>query len=168
MNAAPYVKRTRVTSSPLAPGWYGPGETIRFEVTFSLPVTVTGDPELEFEVTAPEGFELAMLESGSGTDTLVFAYVVQTADEDTDGDGIWWGAITLSSSTRTTRSDRPISAGTRTCRTRSSDKYRGHRVGGNPRLVSYRVTSDPQHGTNSDTYGAGDIITFELEYNQEP
>ena len=163
VNAAPYVKRTRVTSSPLASGWYGPGETIRFEVTFSLPVTVTGDPELEFNVTTPEGNERAMLESGSGTDTLVFAYVVQTADDDSDG--IWWGADSIKldadDAIRSSHFSRDADLSHP-----SLDKFGGHRIDQNPRLVSYRVTSDPQHGSNSDTYGAGDIITFELEYNQ--
>ena len=163
VNAAPYVKRTRVTSSPLAPPWYGPGETIRFEVTFTLPVTVTGDPELELNVTTPEGFERAMLESGSGTDTLVFAYAVQTADDDPDG--IWWGADSImldaDDAIRSLHFSRDADLSHP-----EPGKYGGHRIDQNPRLVSYRVTSDPQHGSNSDTYGAGDIITFELEYNQ--
>ena len=36
-----------------------------------------------------------------------------------------------------------------------------------PQLVSYHVTSDPEHGADSDTYGLGDTITFEVEYDQE-
>ena len=163
VNAAPYVKRTMVTSSPLAPPWYGPGETIRFEVTFTLPVTVTGDPELELNVTTPEGFERAMLESGSGTDTLVFAYVVQTADDDSDG--IWWGADSIKLDADDAIRSLHFSRHADLSHSEPG-KYGGHRIDQNPRLVSYRVTSDPQHGSNSDTYGAGDIITFELEYNQ--
>ena len=53
VNAAPRVVGRRVSSSPLAPPWYGPGEQIQFTVEFSLPVTVAGDPELEFNVTTP-------------------------------------------------------------------------------------------------------------------
>ena len=36
-----------------------------------------------------------------------------------------------------------------------------------PQLVSYKVTSDPEHGADSDTYALGDTITFEIEYDQK-
>ena len=61
---------------------YGEGEEIRIEVTFDQPVVVTGDPELALDVGGPR---LAGLESGGGTEVLVFVYVVTEDDEDADG-----------------------------------------------------------------------------------
>ena len=146
-----------------APNWYMPGEKIRFTVEFSLPVTVTGDPELEFNVTTPDGFERATYESGSGTTELVFVYTVAAGDDNPDG--IWWGGDSLRLD-----GDDSISGvynGVTAVLDHSSLSTRGsHRIDDNPRAVSQTVTSDPTHGTNSDTYGAGDIITFAVVFNQ--
>ena len=164
VNAAPLVVSRRVTSSPVAPSWYGPGEKIEFTVEFSLPVTVSGDPELEFNVTTPAGVnERATYESGSGTTELVFSYTVGTGDDDPDG--IWWGADSLQLD-----ADDSIT-GDYNGRGAVLDHSQvgfltSHRIDQNPRGVSQKVTSDPAHGTNSDTYGAGDTITFEVVFNQ--
>ena len=91
---APTITGVAVTSTPLltssggsTPDTYGERETIRFTVTFSARVAVNGDPHFTFwlgnsgaeqEVDAP-------FESGSGSAALVFAYIVQSTDEDDDG-----------------------------------------------------------------------------------
>ena len=71
---------------------YGEGEEIRIEVTFDQPVVVTGDPELALDVGGPR---LAGLESGGGTEVLVFVYVVQASDADDDGVSIGDDALRL-------------------------------------------------------------------------
>ena len=67
---------------------YGEGENIRIEVEFDQPVHVEGDPVMMLEVCDP-GESLceaeARYESGSGTDTLVFAYLVFEWDRDRNG-----------------------------------------------------------------------------------
>ena len=67
---------------------YGEGENIRIEVEFDQPVLVEGDPVLMLEV-CDRGESLceaeARYESGSGTDTLVFAYLVLEWDSDDNG-----------------------------------------------------------------------------------
>ncbi len=66
---------------------YGDGDKIRFTVTFSTAVAVTGDPHFEFKL-GPNGSDVvkpAALESGRGTNALVFAYPVQPGDVDADG-----------------------------------------------------------------------------------
>ena len=67
---------------------YGEGENIRIEVEFDQPVLVEGDPVMMLEVCDP-GESLceaeARYESGSGTDTLVFAYLVFEWDRDRNG-----------------------------------------------------------------------------------
>ena len=93
VNAVSQIVSRRVSSKPIAPMWYGPGEKIQFTLGFSLPVTVVGDPQLEFNVSTPDGPEFMSCESGSDTKELVFSYTVGTSDDDTDG--IWWNATTL-------------------------------------------------------------------------
>ena len=89
VNAVSQIVSRRVSSKPIAPMWYGPGEKIQFTFEFSLPVTVVGDPQLEFNVSVPVGAEYMSYVSGSGTKELVFSYTVLAVDDDSDG--IWWG-----------------------------------------------------------------------------
>ena len=65
---------------------YGEGETIRIEVRFDQPVVVDGEPTFALEVGDPclAACE-ADYESGSGTNTLVFAYLVLEVDIDRNG-----------------------------------------------------------------------------------
>ena len=67
---------------------YGEGENIRIEVRFDQPVVVEGEPVMALQVCDP-GEPVceveARYESGSGTDTLVFAYLVLEVDVDRNG-----------------------------------------------------------------------------------
>ena len=134
-----------MSSSPLAPPWYGPGEQIQFTVEFSLPVTVAGDPELEFSVTTPSpNNERMSYLSGSGTTELVFSYTVRTGDD--DADGIWWNAnsLRLDSNDSITGVYNGLDA---LLDHSGPGKLEGHRIDQNPRAVSQEVTSDPTDGT---------------------
>ena len=65
---------------------YGEGENIRIAVRFDQPVLVEGDPKFALEVGDPcRAVCAADYESGSGTDTLVFAYLVLEVDVDRNG-----------------------------------------------------------------------------------
>ena len=66
---------------------YGAGETIRFRVTFTAAVDVTGDPVFRFSLgNSGETREVdAAYEGGTGTDRLVFGYTVVSTDVDNDG-----------------------------------------------------------------------------------
>ena len=90
----PRIVGVEVTSGPgLDNGTtYGVGEEIRIAVTFDQSVEVTGDPELALDVGGPR---LAGMESGGGTDTLVFVYVVTADDRDADGIEVGGDAIRL-------------------------------------------------------------------------
>ena len=85
----PTVATVAVTSTPTAAtDTYGQGETIDFTVTFSEAVEVSsGRPHFEFSLSDVD--TAAAYQRGSGTTTLVFAYTVLAADEDTNG--IWIG-----------------------------------------------------------------------------
>ena len=76
-----------VTSTPAAStDTYGVGEIIEISVTFSTAVNATTNTDFVLSVA---GDERAPLLRGSGTETLVFGYIVQAGDNDTDG--IWIG-----------------------------------------------------------------------------
>ena len=65
---------------------YGEDENIRIEVRFDDPVHVEGEPTFALEVGDPcVSVCEARYESGSGTDTLVFAYLVLEVDMDSNG-----------------------------------------------------------------------------------
>ena len=65
---------------------YGEGENIRIKVRFDQPVHVEGEPTMALEVGDPcEAVCEARYESGSGTDTLVFAYCVLETERDRNG-----------------------------------------------------------------------------------
>ena len=89
----PVIERIEVVSTPrlrwrgsTTPDTYGEGENIRIEVRFDQPVQVEGEPTMALEVGDPCGSVCeARYESGSGTDTLVFAYLVPEVDLDRNG-----------------------------------------------------------------------------------
>ena len=84
----PRITAVQVTSVPeLERDTYGRGETIRFTVSFSEAVEVTGSPHFTFSLGNRNDVEKvdAAYESGSGTAALVFGYVVQEGDEDNNG-----------------------------------------------------------------------------------
>ena len=65
---------------------YGEGENIRIGVRFDQPVHVEGEPTMALEVGDPcVSVCEARYESGSGTDTLVFAYLVLANEIDRNG-----------------------------------------------------------------------------------
>ena len=164
VNAVPTVLSHRVTSSPLAPNYYGPGEQIQFTIEFSLPVRVVGAPTLEIAVTVPAPQnEFASYLSGSGTNTLVFSYTVRTIDD--DHDGIWWGADSLQVVDGVNEIIGLYNSVDAELDHTALNRLDGHRIDQNPRVVSQEVTSAPTHGS-SDTYGLDDVITFAVEFNQ--
>ena len=85
----------RVTSIPLFGSpiiYYKATDSIEFTVPFNGNVTVTGMPQLSFDLAGQT--RQADYASGSDTKELVFSYTVTTSDAD-DHDGISWGANAL-------------------------------------------------------------------------
>ena len=81
----------RVSSTPTG-GYYDATDSIEFTVPFNGSVTVTGTPQLTFDLGGQT--RRANYASGSGSDELVFSYTVTASDAD-DHDGISWGANAL-------------------------------------------------------------------------
>ena len=88
----PTVSTVAVTSTPASgTTYYLAGEVIKFTVTFSAPVTVTGTPKFAFRLGAAT--RQAAYTSGSNNAALVFARTVQAGE--VDRNGISWNAIAL-------------------------------------------------------------------------
>ena len=165
VNAAPRVVSHRVSSSPLAHIRYGPGEEIQFTLEFSLPVTVVGTPTLEFNIDTPAPQnEFASYLSGSDTKELVFSYTVLTVDEDLNG--IEWGPNSLQLVDGIDEITGVYNGLAAILDHTTLNRLQGHRINQTPWPVSQDVTSDPTHGMDSDTYGAGDVITLTVVFNQ--
>ena len=81
----PVIERLRIISTPERGTTYGRGEIIKIEVVFDMPVAVTGEPFLSFEIDSNALWEIADYTSGSGTERLVFAYCVSRRDRDRTG-----------------------------------------------------------------------------------
>ena len=95
VNAVPRVTEVHITSRPARTDWYAPGETIEFTVIFNLPVAVTRDPEFEFVLGGNK--RASYVASESSETSLVFRYLIQDSDEDTDGISVNANPIKLDS-----------------------------------------------------------------------
>ena len=82
-----------LSSRPIAESTYSLGETIQATVAFSMPVTVTGMPQLALSVGAQT--LQATYVQGTGTRRLVFEYTVQSGDDDDDGIAIVADSLAL-------------------------------------------------------------------------
>jgi hypothetical protein len=87
------VKNVTSTS---ANGAYGAGAAINIQVSFSAAVTVTGTPQLTLNTGAAVNYT-----TGSGTNTLTFAYTVAAGDNSPDLDYLSSTALTLNGGTIT-------------------------------------------------------------------
>ena len=165
VNPRAVVESVRVTSRPAAPNWYGPGETIQITARFSIPVRVTGDPRFRFNISTPSGTEQADFVRVEDDRNVIFEYLIGTTEEDTDG--IW---IPRSQDSFNLDSDDAIVAdydSRDAVLDHDEIGTRGtHRISQSPRFVRLDITSDPAHGSSSDTYGLGNKIEFTLTFNQ--
>ena len=96
VETAPTVASLAFSSSPTYEA-YGPGEEIRVTVTFNRTVAVTGMPWLALVIGKVT--QLARYQSGSGTPSLTFGYVVQPSDRDRNGISIPANALLLNKGT---------------------------------------------------------------------
>ena len=167
VNSGVTIDEIAVTSRPIAPRHYGPGENINITVTFITPVTVTGDPEFEFLMAnrgASGGNVRAQYDSGLSTGAdVVFTYTVLSTDSDGDGIFLLSGENSLKLDTDDTIQGEDNKDSVLTYRELGTQG--SHRVDQRPRTASVEVTSTPTAAT--DTYGAGEIIEFTLTFNQQ-
>lgn len=93
----PFPTGVETVSASNADGTYGVGELIDVTVQFSDAVTVTGTPSLTLETGDSD--RKAIYKSGSGTNTLVFQYLVQSGDKSPDLDYLSINALTIQNGT---------------------------------------------------------------------
>ena len=120
---------------------YGEGETIRIEVRFDQPVVVEGAPTFALEVGNPcLAVCEADYESGSGTDTLVFAYLVLEVDIDGNGIAIRGNPIELAAgATIRNAADQDADVSSR-----GKGTQRGHKVDGSRSAASHLSVADAE------------------------
>ncbi|MFV3415236.1 Ig-like domain-containing protein [Pseudomonas nitroreducens] len=142
-------------------GTYKVGDTVHITVTYDQAVTVSGGvPTLLLETGAID--RSAVYVSGSGTDTLTFAYVVQAGDQSADLDYLGSSALSLNGA-----SIASVSLGNPAFNTLpgmgSPDSLAGHSDllidGVAPAVVSVTV---PPPGT----YVAGQALDFVVHYSE--
>ena len=136
----PMIERIEVVSTPRLSSkgtttrdTYGEGENIRIEVRFDQPVVVEGEPTFALEVGNPcLAVCEADYESGSGTDTLVFAYLVLEVDIDRNGIAIRGNPIEVVSgdSIRNAAADQEAHLSSRGKGTQRRHKVDGSRAAG--------------------------------------
>ena len=98
VETAPSVAGAAFSSSPAVAGAaYGLGDEIRATIAFNRAVAVTGTPQLALIIGTDT--RLALYDSGTGTASLAFSYVVQSADYDSDGISIPADALRLNGGT---------------------------------------------------------------------
>ena len=169
VDGRPYVQSSRVTSSP-PEGWsaYRANQTIEVSLTFDTDVVVAGDVTIDLYLGLDnynwdEAARRAKCLRGSGTDTLVFGYVVRPGDMDPEGIGLILGTEDAGF------------GGDGTIEGKGTDVERNpwylgtehqpdHKVDTEPPTVSsVSIISQPSNG---EAYGAGELISVEFAFSE--
>ena len=168
VDAVAGAKGASISSTPLhADPGYTVGETVRVQLDFVEPVTVTGAPYVVLDVGGTA--RRASYESGTGTRYLEFAYRVARGDSDTNGVSLCadtmkdagCGRITLPGGTIVAQSDstavgRDLPA---------LGNQSGHKVDGTaPRVRGVSITSTPASADPG--YAAGETIRVRLDFGE--
>ena len=160
------VESVEVTSTPESGDTYSLGETIQVTMTLDNEVDASNSAYVLIEVGGPDWtsgysrssnyFRTARYSSGSGTDTIVYAYTVKRYDLDTNG---------LSITQRDTNLGLPGLTYTGTSTSVSIGGYSrqstlsAHKIDGLPRITDIEITSEPADG---DAYRFREQIVFEM------
>ena len=148
-----------IASAPAANTFEG-GDTISVTIAFSASVTVTGSPQLAL-IVGTDTVQAAFA-WGSGSSSLVFRYVVQSTDLDSDGISIGANALTLNSGTI---NDGGGSPATLTIGTLAINNFSGATVNGAgmtaPAVGAVSIVSTPLTGNFYGQVEAIDVrVTF--------
>ena len=141
------------------------GDPVDVTVTFGGAVDVSGTPGLRLGIGSSTVW--ARYVSGTGTSSLVFRYAVQSSDADTDGISVAEGALccrgrVLVSGTSTNAG---LGLGSHAISNSGAHKVDGSTAG--PPVVSdVRFTSTPASDTINATYGLGEFIGVNVEFDR--
>ena len=153
----PTVTRTPAISSAGEDGRWGPGETVEVTLTFSEAVEVEpsgGTPDIGIGLELTEARRAAYA-SGSGTDTLVFAYTLDNDDGNRSSMGVAPNSLTLNGG-----SIRSVATGVEAVLDHNGTAVQGS-AGGTRRGPTASFSGLPgNHG--------GNPFTFALGFSAEP
>ena len=164
----PKVTKVGMASTPANEHTYRYGESIEVNVTFSMPVRVVGNPgiSLYFEnegnaswKPASPQWRPAKYKSGSGTETLRFAYTVQPGDLDDETLHIGASGADRTGDDLVKARDHDVNANNAFV----GQNPEGHAVDGRPYPKIIDITSAP---SSLDTYGGSEVIQVDIIFDQ--
>ena len=159
---APGVSGVSIASPPIG-STFERGDTVVVTVTFDKAVDVTGTPRLA--LTIGSATKYATYASGTGATSLVFRYVVVTADADADGLSI--GATALALNSGTINEAGGTTAAALGLGSHAITNSAGHIVaGGTFTAASVSDVSLSSSPAVSDTYGRGEQIEVQVTFNR--
>ena len=154
------LNAVRVVSMPSANMTYGLNEEIRVVVDFGEKVYVSDpDDNLELVISIGGQSRSGKLAEGSGTNTLTFAYVVQSDDEDNDGISV--GPTALRGGILEDAAGNPVDRNFGGLEAQDEHMVDGVR----PSLREIRIESDPD--SNNQIYGLNEEITVHVVFDEE-
>jgi hypothetical protein len=173
VDGRPIVMSVGIPSDPEEDNTYGKDEKIQISFKFNNEVDVTGTPAVAIDFHYPNepasyiSSRNATYESGSGTNTLIFAYTVTDNDKDEDGISMQLGG-----------GDFGFTGGKISAKgtdVEVSHRYSGfwnedlHKVNGMtgsipPKVTGLSVTSDPGSDQH---YVAGDEIQVTVQFDED-
>lgn len=170
VDGRPYVQSARITSAhPAAWEAYRANQIVELTMTFNSAVVVEGNVHAELYVgyennNASAASRPADYRSGSGSDTLVFAYTVRPGDMDARGIRIAAGSADTGF------------GGSGTIKAKGTDVERNPHYDGSGHLADHRVdtaaptiasidfASQPSNGT---AYATGETVSVAVVFNED-
>ena len=163
----PSVRSVEIRSTPVQ-GTYRTGDAIEVAITFSVQpdrgrdpdatVHVSGQPMLELQI-GTESRQAALVD-GSGTETLIFRYVVQAGDRDEDGISIGAGPAALRGGTIRDASGNDADRGFKGLK--ADDRHIVNAI--RPIITRVAIVSTP---AANNAYQEGERIEVEVDYSDD-
>ena len=157
----PLVQSVSVTSTPADGETCRAGETIDTTPTFQYEVDVEDTPSIKILVGGEDDERDAVYSSGSGTEDIVFSYVVQPEDLDADGVAVKErssGGLDDTGSIKERDTDNSFVGAIPALADQA-----GHKVDGRPYVNAASFTSSP---ANNGVYRSGETIQVGLTFSE--
>ncbi len=166
VDGVPPAPSTPTLNTPATGDTYGVGETIAATVTFSEAVNVIENNalgQLQLALSIGNNTRFADYATGSGTAGLVFTYVVQADDADTDGISIAAGARSLTGGGITDAVGNTAGRNFNALAQSANHKVDGASDFVGPMITNVRVSSTPRAGG---AYATGEFIEITVTFNE--
>ena len=166
VDGVPPAPGTPTLNTPATGDTYGVGETIEATVTFNEAVNVIEDNavgQLQLALSIGRNTRLANYATGSGTANLLFTYVVQADDEDTDGISIASGGRSLTGGGITDAAGNAAGRNFNALGQSANHKVDGGSDFAGPTVTDVRVSSTPGA---AGAYATGQTIEVTVTFNE--